>query len=336
MEITKMLFPLDQVHAHLAGTFPDIHREKLSLSFNAHTGRTTIKVLPSNYQTEDGMTISEVVVLEHEAEGFDRITLEQAAAVNRYATVSALFAGTSDVITPRTVSKVGIFSTDQAAAERVYAPMIAMEAAAISWWTACICAGEFNVDPDLSPLTMIDDAAPYARDDFEKAAEIFNSRPIMATVGEDSLTFELPWDEGAVSSMYRDPGVLDTIRAELRANGMTDEEINLMGGRTSLVTIKTTERHPIFGEGLQCLLQLAVSVPEDASGEAAQALNLWELTKPDLPPMFGSWCAGNQGPAFVSFFPTSFCVPGLPTSLVYWTASRHAMAQAYLQQVYAR
>ena len=330
------MFPLDHVHDHLASTFADIDREEYSLSFNAHAGRTTISVMPSNHQTEDGMTISEVVVLEHEANGLEGVTLEQAAMMNRFSTISALFAATPQFSNPRTISKVGIFSTDQAAAERVYAPMIAMEAAAISWWTACIKAREFNVDPNLSPLPMTDVAAPYDQGDFEKAAEIFNNRGMMATVGEDSLTFELPWDDGAVSSMYRAPGVLDASRAELRAHGMTDEDISLMGGRTSLATIKAKARHPMFGEGLQCLLQLAVPMPEDIPGQVAQALNLWELSKPDLPPMFGSWCAGENGPAFVSFFPTSYCIPGLPTSLVYWTASRHASAKTYLQEVYER
>jgi hypothetical protein len=205
--------------------------------------------------------------------------------------------------------------------------MLAMEAIAVSWLATCVRAEQADIDPKDSPLPMANEPPPYAPNDFAAAAGIFSGRNILATPGDDQLAFELPWDEGAVSSIYRNEEMLKDIRDDMLADGFTEEDIARMGGRTSLVTIKANEPHPIFGQGLKCLLQLGAPIAEAAIAETAQSLNLWELSRPDLPPMFGSWCAGGQGLAYTSFFPTSYCIPGLPKVLVYWSVARHAEAK---------
>jgi hypothetical protein len=78
------------------------------------------------------LVVSEIVTLKHASPAFANLTPDRIAHLNSLATVSSLVPG--DHCRPtQLVAKVAVFSTDQAAAERVYAPLLCTEAAVSGW-----------------------------------------------------------------------------------------------------------------------------------------------------------------------------------------------------------
>jgi hypothetical protein len=67
----------------------------------------------------------------------------------------------------RLVCKVGIFSSDRAAAERVYAPLMCTEAVIMGWHAAGLARNRYQVDPEQCPLNGTGAAPPYSLADFE-------------------------------------------------------------------------------------------------------------------------------------------------------------------------
>jgi len=84
--------------------------------------------------------------------------------------------------------------------------------------------------------------------------------------------------------------------------------------------------HPGIGSGLE--LRLAIPVEPDAA--IAQRLNASEAAQPDAHQL-GAWCLDpERGLAFVSFIPSTACLPNLVRALVYHAAGRNEWARELL------
>ena len=92
---------------------------------------------------------------------------------------------------------------------------------------------------------------------------------------------------------------------------LSEEQLDRMAGKTNLLQIRIGE-HPLYGKGVHSTLELPMAPDDPATVHMVNALNAWELSVADLPPHFGAWCIGNRAPAYVSFMPTQFCIPGTP------------------------
>jgi hypothetical protein len=87
-----------------------------------------------------------------------------------------------------------------------------------------------------------------------------------------------------------------------------------MAEKTSLLQIRVAE-HPLYVKGVHSVLELPFPPNNPASVRMVNELNAWELSGADLPPHFGAWCIGSRAPAYVSFMPTQYCLPGLLQNL---------------------
>jgi hypothetical protein len=109
------------------------------------------------------------------------------ADLNVWATISPLVP--ADSLGPtRFTSKVGIFSTDQAAAERVYAPLLASEAVLIGWHAARIVRNEFWGNPVDSPLNLTNEDAPFDNADFEAIKATTDRSGYVGSLSDRHLT----------------------------------------------------------------------------------------------------------------------------------------------------
>src|SRR5262249_54134767 len=134
-----------------------------------------------------------------------------------------------------------------------------------------------------------------------------------------------PWDPGARSNLFADGDLREKAAKDL---GLSEEELDRMGGKTSLLQLKSMT-HPLYGSGVMSLLEIPVPLSA-RTPELACELNRWELSTPELPPFFGAWCAGKRSPAFVTFVPSQFCFPGLLHNLTTWARVRHGMVRQWL------
>jgi hypothetical protein len=129
------LFPLDNAELYLRQFNSDRERHANRLRWLSHGGVTELVVTDVQEKAFDGLLVSEVVTLTHSSKAIAAVSQELAAHVNQWATMSAIV-GTDDDGPTRLVAKVGIFSTDGEAAQRVYAPMLCMEAGFVGWHAA--------------------------------------------------------------------------------------------------------------------------------------------------------------------------------------------------------
>jgi hypothetical protein len=227
---------------------------------------------------------------------------------------------------PRLVAKVGIFSTDGEAAERVYAPFLCTEALVSGWHAAHIVRGQFRQDPELSPLQMTSQDPPFDNADFKAIKAITDRSRYLGSLGDRHFTVEFPWDVGAVTHLARQ----EDMQNRMHASGLfSEEKIDSMGGRTSLLQIRVAE-HSLYGKGVQTTLELPVAPDDPATVQMVHELNAWEISGADLSPHFGAWCIGTRALTYVSFLPTQFCVPGILHNLIYWMAARHARVRQWL------
>ena len=98
--------------------------------------------------------------------------------------------------------------------------------------------------------------------------------------------------------------------------------------RTSLLMLKTEERHPCLGNGLFCRLVLPISYPLEKAAEVVHRLNRLELAATDAPPFFGAWCVEPKSgmPTFVCFWPNALYAPGTSTNIAVWMGHRSRIA----------
>lgn len=196
--MTESLFPYEQVAQYFSDTFKNVEvvGDK-KLSWSAYGGTTKFGISKINHATHDGLLVAEEVVLEHIHPDLQNVTPDFAARINMWCTLSSFIPASSD--SPgRFITKVGIFSTDREAAERLYAPLIAMEAASVCWHAACLAAGEYRADPESSPFSNTDKIPPYTQADFEALKSLIDNQGFVGSLGDRHYTVELPWDVGAI------------------------------------------------------------------------------------------------------------------------------------------
>ncbi len=325
-----MLFPLDEAEKFLKGTAPDLERRGSTLTFRSHDGVTELSVRATNYTTYDDLKVSEEVIVSHRSPRFDQITPQAAANLNAFASLSSIVPATNDA-PGKLVCKTGIFSADKDAAARLYAPLLCTEAAVVGWYAACLGRARFKIDPNKSPLSRTNEHPPYDRADFEAVHALAAKQDLMASYSEKGFSVEFPWDPGAYSAMFRNEGLQERARTALK---LTDEELEQMGGQTSLLQLLEVD-HPLLGKGIQSRLEIPIVVSRNETTDTrmlaiVSELNLWELGGLDLPPMFGAWCCGPRAPTFVSFYPTQYCLPALLFNLISWARVRHNRARQWL------
>lgn len=320
------LFPLDYAEEYLGRSIPQLERDGLTLRWPAFDGVTELSVQPVDERTPDGLTISEIVTLTHQSRLLAATPPEMCAVLNQLATLSALTPGGPGQPTLLR-AKVGIFSQDQAAAEILYGSLLCQEAALMGWHAAHLGRAIFATDPDSSPLDQTDQDPPYDQADFEAIKAWSDRAGFVGFTGKRSYTVEFPWDAGAKSRLLAYP---DTRAVTGRSGGFSEEDLDRLAGRTSLLTIKP-ETHPLVGKGIQCSLETPLSGQEPRSAATVSELNHWEQSRADLPPHFGAWCIGLRSLAYVSFVPTQLCVPGLPHNLAVWSAARHFRVREWLE-----
>lgn len=281
-------------------------------------------------QTLDKLLVTEIVTLTHSNPQLASLSAQVTGQLNRLAALSALVFGDHDG-QGQLVCKTGIFSTDQAAAERNYAPLICMEAAMLGWHAACLANGiGDSVDPERdSPWTGTDQLPPYDTADFEAVKAASDRIGLLGCLAPGQYTVEFPWDDGAISqSLF----AYDDGRERLRGlKRFAEEDITRMGGRTSLLWIRTTERHSFYGNGVLATLEIPLPVDDPDLPRLFDELNRWELSGHDLPPLFGAWSIGTRAPTFVTFIPNQLCMPILFLNLFHWSKVRHFRVRAWLE-----
>jgi hypothetical protein len=324
-ELGQPLFPIGSIETYLRSFLPSLERNNLTLRWPSGDGVSELSVAPTQIQTFDNLLISEVVTLTHASPLLEELPLASIARLNAWATISSLIPGDSHGPT-RFISKVGIFSGDQAAAESLYAPLLASEAAVVGWHAARMARNELRGNPIHSPLNLTDQEPPFDRADFEALGAVVDRSGYFNSVTGSYFTVEFPWESGAITNLYRQEEAQRRLR---ETYGVADEQLDRASGKTSLLQIRTGD-HPLYGKGILSTLELPFS-PEDPSGQhLADELNAWELTGADLPPHFGAWCVGDRAIAYISFMPTQFCIPGLLHNLIVWMAARQARARNWL------
>ncbi len=88
-----MLFPLDEVSRHLSGIFPKLEREGALLSWPDRGGVSTLQVEAIDYQTHEGLKVSEVVTLLHRSVQLLGVPAQVCSQLNKLTTMGALLAG---------------------------------------------------------------------------------------------------------------------------------------------------------------------------------------------------------------------------------------------------
>lgn len=185
---------------------------------------------------------------------------------------------------------------------------------------------ELRGNPVDSPLNLTNQEAPFDNADFEAIKATTDRSGYLGSLGDRHFTVEIPWEVGAKTNLLLQEDVRESARVSL---GLSEEHLDRMAGKTSLLQIRSTE-HPLYGKGICSTLELPLSFEAPATAKVANELNAWELSGADLAPHFGSWCVGNRALSYVSFMPTQFCVPGLLHNLTVWMVARHVRVREWL------
>jgi hypothetical protein len=322
-----MLFPLLDAAEYFRSCGFRLERTSNGFRWEHQDGVTTVKVEPVELRTSDGYLVQEVVTAEHSSPLLDELPRDADPFLNRWATMSALVSG-ADSDRPALVCKVGVFSEDQDAAERLYAPLICQEAAIMGFHAASLARRVFEIDSEASPLHSTNDFPAYTAMDFNNAKEFTDRLGHLGNTSDEGLTVEFAWDPGAVSNMFAWPDVRERC---LAVGEYSVEELDRMGGRTSMLQIRTSQRHGLYGRGILCTLELPLRLGDEQVRRMVNELNRWELNAADLPPMFGAWCAGPRAPSFVTFIPNQWHLPGLLRKLAVWGEGRHQRVRQLLE-----
>jgi hypothetical protein len=280
-----MLFPLNNIESQLRQIIPSIERDGGAL----------------RWVTADGMG-ELAVTLTYRSPAFTPVSAETVARLNALATLSSLVP--ADASGPaRFVAKVGIFSTDLMAAERVYAPLLFTEAAVIAWHANRLMRGEFRANPDHSPLSMKREEPPFDDADFAALKAITDRSRYLSSLGQKHFSVEFPWDVGAAA------------------------------GKTSLLQVRSVE-NPLYGKGILGTLELPFAPTDPASIQMANELNAWEISGADLPPHFGSWCIGDACTGICVLLPDAVLFCGPPAEPHYLDGSPAVSASGVVERFF--
>lgn len=325
--MSDSLFPFDIAEKYLRGISDELTRDGNCLRWPSYDGTSELVVYNVEEKTFDGLLVSELVTLTHTSALLHNVTSEIAAEWNRLATISSIV--TADKFGPsRFISKVGIFSTDRNAAEQIYAPLICSQAALVGWHAALFVRGQFSLNPGQSSgLAITDEPPPFELADFEAAKSYTDNLGFLGSLGNHHFTVEFPWAAGAISNLF----LYNKYRNKLLENfaEVSTYDLEKMAGATSLFQIFYC-KHPLYGNGIFSQLEIPLPIKGKVSTNLVNELNHWELSGADLPPLFGAWCVGNRAPAFVSFIPNQFCLPGILVNLTAWARARHDRVRQWL------
>lgn len=150
-------------------------------------------------------------------------------------------------------------------------------------------------------------------------------RDAFAPLGERPSMFVGGDFESAERAFGRQHSVLTTASS----SGLTSELP--FGPETALVEMRTDVENPRLGNGLMVLLSLPLSFAAESRFRIALDLNRRELGEMTRTPFLGSWCphpTQNRTLTHVSFFPNACALPGLPVTLLQYTASRAKWAES--------
>lgn len=290
-----MLFPLDTVAAYLGGIFPRLERAGDLLRWPDRGGVSSLQVETTDYRTADNRSVVEIVTLLHRSTALQGVSPQTCRELNRFAAMGALLMGTS-AAERVWASKIGIFDTDQAAAERLYAPLLCGQASISGWHSQCMMQGLFRVDPRQAPLAGADEPPSVDPAEFEAAKAADVQLGLSPSLEPGNYGVKLPRRNGA-----------------------------------SVLHVRSTERHSLYGSGMLSTLELPIPLDRAGLAELVDQLNRWELSGPDLPPRLGAWCLGPRAPTYVSFVPSLLCVPGIVVSLAAWGRARHVRVSQWLE-----
>lgn len=323
--MTELLFPLENAASYLSGFRRDLERDGAMLRWPAGDGTSELRVQPGSWRASNGLVVREIVTLTHISPFFDKVPPAEMAKLNGWATLGS-FVPASPSGPARLVSKVGIFEGDRAAAEQLYAPLLCTEAGVSAWHAAHLMRGRVDATPDECPLSVVDKDPPYDNADFEAAKSLTDRSGLIGTLGDRYFTVEFPWEPRALTNMLRD----NELRSHCaRQEGFSPEQLDEMAGDTSLLQIFVA-RHPFYGPGIKCTLELPLPVDGKGVVDLITSLNEWELSGPDLPPHLGAWSLGTRAPAYACFVPTLYSVPLLLTQLTVWMAARAKRVREWL------
>lgn len=106
---------------------------------------------------------------------------------------------------------------------------------------------------------------------------------------------------------------------------------------TSLLEVVPDEVHPSLGPGLLCLLHLHGDPAGADRATAVAQLNRLELARLTRSWFLGSWCHGEAGPSFASFFPSALAGANQLTNIAISFATRAKwLAESAFQPAPAR
>lgn len=171
-----------------------------------------------------------------------------------------------------------------------------------------------SAHPASGPRLIPDDMLNVIRDGFAPLGE----RPSMFIGGD----FE---------SAERTFGRQHTVLTTADSTGLTSELP--FGSETALVQMLTDTANPRLGNGLMVLLSLPLKFEQSSRSRLALDLNRRELGELTRAPFLGSWCPHpslDTTLTHVSFFPNACALPGLPVTLLRYTATRAKWAAATL------
>lgn len=100
--------------------------------------------------------------------------------------------------------------------------------------------------------------------------------------------------------------------------------------QTSLVQALTEPVHPDYGSGLLIVLHLPIVQPAEEIRRLAHGLNRAESLELTGFPLFGAWCpepGDDEALAFATFVPSALAMPGLISTLLFYTSLRNAWAR---------
>ena len=301
-----------EIKAQISGWFPESEysETETSIEFPVLFGQCTVRVLPVELDTFDGLRISERLeartvlsyVLDDFEDGFFNVA-------NLMATTGAAMR-CPDSGQMVLASGVSVFEQDTEALKSLYVPMIVWSSLAQSLSIQQALRQTIGIDflgekGDKIGLRSCDEPPFWQIDEFAHAATMLRSAGIFCNASNTGLTAEFPWEEGAVSA--------------------------LSGGHTSLLVLNTTERHPTAGNGLHYRLQLPVSASPARLEGMAQSLNVLEMTGIDMPPSFGAWAVRESDNilSYVGFWPNCIYLPGTAFNIAGWCMSRSRIARQF-------
>lgn len=315
-------FSLTRTQAELEQLHLAVTKTPTGLSVSHKAGRTIIDVEPVDVMSMDGQRkVREVVRVSQAVPEIRKVaTPDFAAAWNRFAGTSCLLATTVGA-PPSVFAKFPILDGDEGGLE-LYPLLVAGAAHMVGAVANYLMPGEPSASGFLRGLPApppaffglpTSEIPTFLAEDWQDAWDWIARRQYVSSADLGSLTVEFPFDEGAASAMIE-----------------ALSESDAPPKRTTLLQLRTHERHPIFGPGLLALLRLPVNVPLGEAAKLADAMNRWEYSFVDLPPTIGAWTVTELGPAFSCFFPTALAYSFLPRHLTWWLATRAERARRWL------